>query len=126
MKTPKTQTHTPNYCQCAIDSYGRKTMCAAHSGRLAEPKHTPTPWKVKGNLNTIEGANGLTVCDLRSNTVDADADAAFIVRAVNAHEELVNHLKVWMSRVKATDRETLSLMEASLRVIDRAEGREIQ
>lgn len=87
-------------------------------------KHTPTPWEVKGNLNKIENAKGLTVCDLRSNTVDADADAEFIVRAVNSHEEL---LAVVRNLVTCMDAEPdgfhVAFIAQAKKAIAKAEGK---
>lgn len=46
------------------------------------PEHTPTPWSVSGNM--IWDANNYHVASCNVNN-----DAAFIVRACNAHDELV-------------------------------------
>ncbi len=54
------------------------------------PQHTPTPWSIiEGRqLTNIKGPNGQQVgqLDMREN---GKVDAAFIVKAVNCHEELV-------------------------------------
>lgn len=65
-----------------------------------ETKHTPTPWYVKNygthwNNPDIEdiavcyGDDDEHICD----TVYEEADAAFIVRAVNSHEDLISALQ---------------------------------
>lgn len=67
--------------------------------------HTPTPWTFKGEQmkhdksRVIRDAEGMVVAfaaDKNSYEKDAevDANAAFIVQAVNAHEELVDGLKM--------------------------------
>lgn len=66
-----------------------------------EAEHTPTPWNQEGRAITCERwstiatvDNGATDMDENVITEDeADANAAFIVRAVNAHEELLTALK---------------------------------
>lgn len=50
-----------------------------------EIKHTPTPWSDDGKR--IKGPNGETVADCR--LTNGKNDRPFIVRACNAHEELV-------------------------------------
>ena len=61
--------------------------------------HTPTPWRVEGDtLNVIAGIDSKQV---RVLTVDGSteefkidrANAAFIVRAVNAHSPMVEIIK---------------------------------
>lgn len=64
-----------------------------------EIKHTPTPWMVDGRPSYLVEqddttkkwsvvAHGKTIC--RLGTTDEDrANAAFIVRACNAHEDLL-------------------------------------
>lgn len=68
-----------------------------------ETKHTPTPWEVSAvNENGIVGKQwdgSVTPLAIpvipawhenrRKGSEEADANAAFIVRAVNAHEELL-------------------------------------
>lgn len=68
-------------------------------------QHTPTPWE---HLPDEEGSPivgaGQRICDMdcrsfsddesfESQTAQMEADAAFIVRACNAHDELVAALK---------------------------------
>lgn len=62
----------------------------------AKPQtHTPTPWEVLTDNASIRimGANDLTIASIVSRTEDADADAAFIVKCVNAHEKLLAALQ---------------------------------
>lgn len=69
--------------------------------------HTPTPWRTNGATITAYGAWGLTIASCRSRqdpvnahpglaaktTAEAGANAAFIVRACNAHDELLEALR---------------------------------
>jgi hypothetical protein len=57
-------------------------------------QHTPTPW----NFIDVMGACALyagqmEILNFRNPVPKARANAAFIVRAVNAHEELLENLK---------------------------------
>ncbi|WP_442577841.1 hypothetical protein ACSBOB_20050 [Mesorhizobium sp. ASY16-5R] len=73
-------------------------------------KHTPTPWAVVENdgaymkqadnakyrieaQNPQEHVVALIVSDLPDDVLPAEANAAFIVRACNAHDQLVEALK---------------------------------
>ena len=60
-------------------------------------EHTPTPWirrESKSDVIWIEDGNGRVVMHNSSVKDPEDqANAAFIVRAVNAHEELVEALR---------------------------------
>lgn len=52
-------------------------------------KHTPIPWSVDHNCTSfIIDADGVTVAQ-----VEDDADAEFIVRACNSHDDLLEALK---------------------------------
>jgi len=62
-------------------------------------KHTPGPWEdcpdfYNGGDHYIwpVGANGVQIATVHDNS-QVDANAAFIVRACNAHEELVEALR---------------------------------
>lgn len=60
-----------------------------------EAKHTATPWRKEllgdGTVNVF-GSDGY-VCDMRSDDERAHADADLIVRACNAHDDLVKALE---------------------------------
>jgi hypothetical protein len=66
-------------------------------------KHTPTPWfiartSVGGAKVTIKpesqrNVSGTPICTVNRNRAEVDANAAFIVLAVNHHEELVAALQ---------------------------------
>jgi hypothetical protein len=59
------------------------------------PQHTPTPWRTTegsyGNYVAIIDANGKTVARIPWGEGDGH-NAAFIVRAVNNHENLIGQL----------------------------------
>ena len=57
-----------------------------------KPTHTPTPWRVVNETIIVRleyDGKDAAICDVRTGA----ADAAFIVRAVNAHEELIETMK---------------------------------
>jgi hypothetical protein len=56
--------------------------------------HTPTPWTA--NLSCVfSGKNCIAVCDTDNDTRERMQDnAAFIVKAVNAHDDLVAAAKM--------------------------------
>lgn len=57
-----------------------------------EAKHTPTPWMI--NSHMIYGdVETIATCNHTSRGSNADADGAFIVRAVNSHHALINALR---------------------------------
>jgi hypothetical protein len=71
--------------------------------KATTPKHTPTPWKTRANKipgyrftigaphrssGNMGGNHEIPVADIRV-TGNEEANAEFIVRAVNAHEELL-------------------------------------
>ena len=63
-------------------------------------KHTPTPWEIKKLHGNYEGyvllrntGDGLRRIDFDKDGTFKEDDAAFIVRAVNSHEELLEALK---------------------------------
>lgn len=66
-----------------------------------ETKHAPLPWAVDSDParidceRFIEDANGndVAACDVANVTAKDEDNAAFIVRACNAHEELLRQLE---------------------------------
>lgn len=64
-------------------------------------QHTPTPWRIsevfgRGHKNHIAGADDYQVSDCESykkSLIEQEANAAFIVKCVNAHDELVEALR---------------------------------
>ncbi len=69
---------------------------------MNEPKHTPTPWRITGYgiIGGIEDGSGQTVAQAQERPSrkrsepdhERLANAAFIVRACNAHDALVEAL----------------------------------
>lgn len=105
---------------------------------MSEMSHTPTPWKLGPTGDTVDDANGLEL--LRMYEADGReeptalpyrANAAFIVRACNSHEELLSALKRAREALKANEEitGTWELYQASPEMkaihaaIAKAEGR---
>lgn len=73
-----------------------------------KPAHTPTPWKVKETVKSFStGAHSVEMGEIwledesmRIATGLLRKDAAFIVRAVNAHEEMLTALKACLSSLR--------------------------
>jgi len=73
--------------------------------------HTPTPWRVGGHcqpfqiVHSVRIANGTFVNDsvayVPETREEYEANAAHIVRCVNAHDRLVAALRIAMSVIKA-------------------------
>jgi hypothetical protein len=106
---------------------------------------TPRPWKVIGKNDTqvcssaIQGASGYVVArayhspsskvPYKDLWAECEANAAFIVRACNAHEELVRSLKGFVD-ILSTDmnqaqfvEKLMELMTTGKQAIAKAEGR---
>lgn len=68
-----------------------------------DSQHTPTPWKVVGTgpALRIDGANGYAIINFRHEN-RVEANAAFIVRACNAHGGLVAQLTNACNRLRPT------------------------
>lgn len=63
---------------------------------ITQPAHSPLPWVYHSDIKAIHAQRGGCVTTI--STLDAtsnlkDANARFIVKAVNAHEELVSALR---------------------------------
>lgn len=74
-----------------------------------ETKHAPTPWRINGHdicsgPYAVAGVYGTTGADARTS----EANAAFIVRACNAHEALVSALDECERILYARHADTLS------------------
>jgi len=59
--------------------------------------HTPTPWKVTTTnevwMSSVCGSDGDEIAQCFKFKNESEANAAFIVRAVNSHEELLEAAK---------------------------------
>ena len=58
---------------------------------MTEQAHTPGPWQQEGLTIVVFGRGIIAECPTPQNggTFDCSANAAFIVRACNAHDDLV-------------------------------------
>lgn len=88
-------------------------------------QHTPTPWKVIGR-EEIWGATEKLIADMSHSAYGdgqaIEANATFIVRAVNSHQELLElaHIILRLS----FQRGNTELMRRCKEAIAKAEGRE--
>ena len=65
--------------------------CGA-GGVESSPRHSQLPWR-KGHGRMIEDAAGFVLGELTTSNMYTPANAEFIVRAVNCHDELVVALR---------------------------------
>lgn len=98
------------------------------TNQTKEVSHTPTPWHINGEAIESDhkwvasaGSNGI-------NDEDEDmVNAAFIVRAVNSHEALLQAAKAiqaWFDNEADAGRETPTLLDVNLsKAIAQAEGK---
>ena len=96
--------------------------------------HTATPWAWRGHADL----NGLCHINAENKTIvqvwdfpEAEANAAFICRAVNSHEALieslkhcVNALEYWFDRHDDTEGLNSPLLTHAREALKLAEGRE--
>lgn len=82
-----------------------------------EVGHTATPWFVYDEAKTVSAVNspedgGDIVCDAPEDATESmkrwDANAAFIVRAVNSHDSLVKALENAESALRYCEQNSLS------------------
>lgn len=101
--------------------------CSVHWN---EVKHTPTPWKASLRFqNNLP--NDYVITDGKWGGIaiassDNEANAAFIVRAVNSHEELLTALKiaVFELSVKSGDKNRIkNAVDRAKQAIIKAEGK---
>jgi hypothetical protein len=65
---------------------------------MVDVKHTPGPWEIMLTAHghtIVSREHGWSVASLPDYDPTHEANAAFIVKAVNAHDELVAALKQW-------------------------------
>lgn len=91
---------------------------------MSEQKYTPTPWHMNDE-DCIVGPDAAGVARIllaRGNSAIADANSAFIVRAVNAHEALVEAINliaqelVLMGRIDRDNIEIRDIIRAALKL----------
>jgi len=63
--------------------------------------HTPTPWKVHYNRDTVNVRNtdGQRICTIDTMMDGQEATAAFIVRTCNSHDALVTTLEALLDEI---------------------------
>jgi len=82
---------------CTITT-GNGNFCTCATTEPKQAEHTPTPWRLdKQNPSLLRDAKGLYVAKISE---ELPADAAFIVRAVNAHEALLKALKACVASLQ--------------------------
>lgn len=66
--------------------------------------HTPTPWEVGEDVGQAERcivtAECRDICTCETGFGDAEANAAFIVRVVNCHDDLLAALRALLARME--------------------------
>ncbi len=93
-----------------------------------KPSHTPTPWSI-GQFDqvSIDGkgtADSICVKGFSlSHSPEAKANAAFIVRAVNSHEELVQALVTVVHMLKQESVPSVHQTDQWESLIAKAEGK---
>lgn len=97
MKTRK------EYCQDCQDfaEVEDPSKCPKHS----QPQHTSTPWKVFEGMNLMGPPYYVGQSEDGKHTPfqsTTKANAEYIVRAVNSHEELIRTNKILLNRLKTT------------------------
>jgi hypothetical protein len=107
---------------------GRTGMKTSVDKESLTTQHTPTPWNVNGL--SIEDQNGDLIGFLNAGdgVATAHEDAAFIVRAVNCHEELIEALRSLFGAIKFSgwnidDLKWTQPMAEARKAIAKAEGK---
>lgn len=83
--------------------------------------HTPTPWKIGYWDEIITDSNGYKIALADPRNPNDKKDTAFIVRAVNNHEALLNAAKYAINVIKSSGRDIY--VEPIEKAIAQAEGR---
>lgn len=88
--------------------------------------HTPTPWSMgKDGMICTPDFHTLIACVGDENHISRDehrANAAFIIHAVNSHEELLKHLKQLVASVNPQNHSDNNILEMCNEVISKVEG----
>lgn len=79
-------------------------------------EHTPTPWRIAGKGTIRAGDGWIGTLNWRNR----DANAEFLVRAVNSHEDLVEALKGCRGLVRALTGADDDIANAAIREADAA------
>lgn len=121
-----------------VDAKGNPTYSALDA-RVNASEHTPTPWSKESSLfrepvvigifaDNLKKTIAKWECSTRQDAEQMHADAAFIVRAVNSHEELIQMIKTLREAfyVKGTSgavREAFASINERFKEIAKAEGK---
>lgn len=100
-----------------------------------KPQHTPTPWINPNGTGLIRNEHGgyiaSTACrDIMPGNPNRLIDAAFIVRAVNAHQEILEHMKTLERIIASLGDEPMdrvvqgNCLAITRAIIAKAEGKE--
>lgn len=124
--TPDNQTHTEDCMDANDDTSVFKGRCIC-----PKPTHTPTPWtqeKARYWKLLSEGKHFMSVSFPSgvSDELTNSANAAYIVRAVNSHEELLEALKQLanVTNQKGMNRVVVnSIVDRAWKAIAKAEGK---
>jgi hypothetical protein len=92
----KNKKHTEDCIDANDDTSVLKGVCICEYTQPLTPTHTPTPWKVEEYMHAliVKNAKFEDVFQIDIAAPNADTNAAFIVRAVNAYSELLTDAKV--------------------------------
>ena len=87
---------------------------------MSDRQHTPGPWKVISKyVSPVQGV-GAAIEDTKENRVvaelfgtdefvpEAKSNAAFIVKAVNAHDALLEALEYWLEYVESSSLDSVA------------------
>ena len=75
-----------------------------------QTKHTPGPWYTRhGQISSLSSSHGCTIanCNRTAKGIpdeEIEANAAFIVRACNAHDDLLNALQLAVATIERLER----------------------
>lgn len=90
-----------------------------------EKNHTPTPVNINCIPWHVEADDRLgdILVDCEGDTANVNDYAAFIVKAVNCHEELVNHLKIACQLIENVDTKGINYIAGFKETITKAEAK---
>lgn len=113
-------------CYASLDNCQHNVI--ARTCTECKPQHTPTPWRVGAKASQcVYGADESPIFMVDSMEEHTRAqekiDAAFIVRAVNSHEELLNALKDVCYAVNNWPESKAEVLKIAQSAIAKAEGR---